>query len=160
MNIDKRQCLAGEETSILRTLPHSNIDVALIELDRDIPTTRGLAFRPPIVAEAVFTLGYPRVPMTRSPTLIMQSGEVTSQTETLISGQTVFLYSATARPGNSGGPIISKSGHVVGIVTQQLEEQRDCASVFPFHAGIDALSIQRAIEELAPSVELPLENYE
>jgi S1-C subfamily serine protease len=78
----------------------------------------------------------------------------------LIHGQEVFLYSAVARPGNSGGPIVASSGHVVGIVTQQLEDQQYKSDVAPFHAGIDTLTILNAVKELAPSLSLPFETYE
>jgi Trypsin-like peptidase domain len=160
MTLDEQQDFAGERVHVLRALAHETIDVGLIELDQDLGCVTGLAFRSPVIAEPVFTLGYPRIPMTRRPALVMQSGQVTSATETLLHGQDVFLFSAVARPGNSGGPIVAETGHVVGIVTQQLEEQVGSSSTAPFHAGIDSMTIQRAVKDLAPNVLLPVETYE
>jgi Trypsin-like peptidase domain len=160
MTIDEQQDFGGQRVRVLRALAHKRIDVGLLELDQDLSCVKGLAFRSPVIAEPVFALGYPRIPMTRRPALVMQSGQVTSQTQTLIHGQDVFLFSAVARPGNSGGPIVAETGHVVGIVTQQLEEQQRSSNTAPFHAGVDSLTIQRATEELAPSVLLPVETYE
>jgi Trypsin-like peptidase domain len=160
MSVDEEQHFAGQRLHVVRALAHKSVDVGVIETDCDMPVVPGLAFRAPTIAETIFTLGYPRVPLTRRPALIMQSGQVTSQTQKLINGQDIFLYSAIARPGNSGGPIVSESGHVVGLVTQQLEEQRAAPHSSPFHAGIDAMTTARAFEELVPGNLLPIETYE
>ena len=159
MSIDLVQEFAGQKARVVRQMAHQSIDVGLLEVDSDLPVTRGLAFRQPTVAETVFILGYPRVPMTRRAALIMQRGEVTSRTEMLIHGQPVFLFSAIARPGNSGGPIVAASGHVVGIVTQQLEAEDWTFNVAPFHAGVDSLAIVQAIGELDAGISVPLETY-
>lgn len=52
----------------------------------------------------------------------MQGGEVSVEHVTSFYGEELFLFSAIARPGNSGGPILSEDGHVVGIVTKELSE--------------------------------------
>ena len=85
----------------------------------------GVSFRDPLITETVFTLGYPRVPLSRTPHLVMQRGEVTAEDVVLFSEHHVFLYSAVARPGNSGGPILAETGHVVGIVIEELMQDSD-----------------------------------
>ncbi|MFD2436298.1 S1 family peptidase [Modicisalibacter luteus] len=107
----------------------------------------------------MYTLGYPRIPLSTEPSLVMQRGEVTNPEVTMFSGDKVFLYSAVARPGNSGGPIISESGHVVGIVTESLEENTT-QSGMPFHAGIKTAELTSAVAELDANIELPIETYE
>jgi S1-C subfamily serine protease len=71
----------------------------------------------------------------------------------------VFLYSAVARPGNSGGPVISSRGHVVGIVSEQLSEQQSTSDQ-PFYAGVSSAEILRALGELDPGIQFPWETYE
>jgi S1-C subfamily serine protease len=74
------------------------------------------------------------------------------------SGQTLFLYSAIARPGNSGGPIISSTGNVVGLVTAELKEEDESTS--SFYAGVATSEIAKAISELGVSVNVPIEDYQ
>ena len=89
----------------------------------------------------------------------MQRGEVTSTQVTLLDGREVFLYSAAARPGNSGGPVLSHSGHVLGIVTEQLADD-GLKQALPFYAGISAATISTALTDIEPSIRLPMERYE
>jgi len=115
-----------------------------------------------MVSETLFTFGYPQVALTADPILVMQRGEVTAHDVKLYTGDEVFLFSAIARPGNSGGPILASSGHVLGIVTQHLEATRleDSNSIMPFYAGISTRTLAAAIQELEPSIRLPVETYE
>jgi hypothetical protein len=158
MSVDERQIFSGREFQVRRTLSHANIDVGLIEISPGYASLVGLAFKEPRIAETIFTLGYPRIPLSREPSLIMHRGEVTSSPVTTFAGQTVFLYSAIARPGNSGGPIISLTGHVIGMVTEELREDADPTS--SFYAGIGALEIVAAVSELGVSVSVPIEDYQ
>lgn len=159
MEVDETQLIFGGRHRIIRALPHSTIDVGLLELEQPLPLLPGIAFRSPIVAEPVFTLGYPRVPLSREAMLVMQRGEITNPSATLLDGSAVFLYSAIARPGNSGGPILSETGHVLGIVTKELSE-RSKDFQMPFHAGIQTSELIEAIADLEVPITLPVENYE
>lgn len=159
MKVDEDQFIFGNHHRVIRTLPHSTIDVGLLELEQPVSRLLGIAFRSPIVAEPVFTLGYPRVPLSREAALVMQRGEITNPSVTLLDGSVVFLYSAIARPGNSGGPILSETGHVVGIVTKELSE-RSKDFRMPFHAGIQTRELVQAIADLGVTVTLPIEDYE
>jgi hypothetical protein len=159
MQIDEKQVSDGKEFRVVRALAHGEVDVALVEVDRDSPHLPGLAFRNPVVAETVYTLGYPRIPLSRSAPLVMQRGEVSCEGVMKFSGEEVFLYSAIARPGNSGGPVVAETGHVVGIVAEELSEEASRPGS-PFHAGIGASEILRAVADLEPSVAIPVETYE
>lgn len=159
MQVDEDQFILGELRRVKRTLPHPSIDVGLLEVEQPMPLLPGVAFRNPIVAESVFTLGYPRVPLSRESALVMQRGEITNPSVTLLDGSVVFLYSAIARPGNSGGPILSDTGHVVGIVTEELSEQVEGFRM-PFHAGVQTQQLVQALEELQVPITLPVETYE
>jgi hypothetical protein len=99
------------------------------------------------------------VPLSIEPALVMQRGEVTTPAVKLLNGHEVFLFSAIARPGNSGGPILSETGHVVGMVTEELVE-KSSDFCMPFHAGIRTTEIARALLDLDSSFTVPVENYE
>jgi S1-C subfamily serine protease len=93
---------------------HPTVDVAVIKFDlpdgKYIPRLAGMAFRDPDWADEVYVFGYPRVPMTADMAITVQRGEVVNPSaETIPDGQKIFLYSAIARPGNSGGPIVAQT---------------------------------------------------
>jgi S1-C subfamily serine protease len=159
MNVHDQQTFFGSSYRIIRKLSHPKVDVGIVEVTPPMQMLPDIGFRDPIVGESVVTLGYPRVPLSREAALVMQRGEVTNPSITLFDGRTVFLYSAIARPGNSGGPIISETGHVVGIVTEELFEKADDFRM-PFHAGIQTKELVRAIADLGRPVTLPVESYE
>lgn len=158
MKVDNHQSLPGREFNIIREIAHENVDVALIEVDRDLHVVQGLNFRDPHIAERVYTFGYPRVPLSIDAALVMQGGEVSVEQVTAFSKESLFLFSAIARPGNSGGPILSEDGHVVGIVTKELSENDPLKQ--PFHAGIAASTLDRALQELGCPVSLPVETWQ
>lgn len=176
MRLNSTQIHDGKAFTVQDILAHQSDDVALIQIAPSLQILPGLAFRDPLWAEPVVTLGYPRVPLSRESALLMHSGEITTPAIRTFSGHDLFLYSAVARPGNSGGPIISTSGHVVGLVTDQLSledmpdqvltgespEELSKASVIemPYFAGVGATVIAKAVAELTRSVALPIEDYQ
>lgn len=138
---------------------HPSIDVGIIELSEPcLPTNSAIGFRDPVIGEQLYVLGYPPVPMAREAALILQGGEVVNQGIDGYNGQEVFLYSAIARPGNSGGPIVAKSGQILGIVTEDRFNHDHPHALF--FAGISTSTIAHALSELAVDVELPIETYE
>ena len=106
-----------------RAHAHPSVDVAVIEFDfpegEYIPRLGGMAFRDPAWSDEVYVFGYPRVPMTAEMAITVQRGEVVNPSaETIPDRQRIFLYSAIARPGNSGGPIVAGDGRVIGLVVE------------------------------------------
>ena len=106
-----------------RAHAHPSVDVAVIEFDfpegQYIPRLGGMAFRDPAWSDEVYVFGYPRVPMTAAMAITVQRGEVVNPSaETIPDRQRIFLYSAIARPGNSGGPIVAGDGRVIGLVVE------------------------------------------
>lgn len=158
MAVDTQQGVPERGFNVVRQLVHPTVDVGLLEVDRDLTVVAGLNFREPHIGERVFTFGYPRVPLSREAALVMQGGEVSVERVTGLHGDELFLFSAIARPGNSGGPILSEHGHVVGIVTQELSEQE--SKTHPFHAGIASSTIAQAIGELNCGAVLPVETWQ
>ncbi|MFE3003101.1 trypsin-like peptidase domain-containing protein [Nocardia sp. NPDC059246] len=65
-----------------------------------------------------WAFGYPRVPSAIDPPpLVVDRGGVANPEVSSMFGPEYFLFSATPRPGNSGGPIVAQDGRVIGIVT-------------------------------------------
>lgn len=157
MEVDTQQGVPGRGFNVVRCLSHPTVDIGLLEVDQDLTVLPGLNFREPQVGEGVFTFGYPRVPLSREAALVMQGGEVSVERVTGLHGDELFLFSAIARPGNSGGPILSEHGHVVGIVTRELSEKD--SHNHPFHAGIASSTIACAIDELECGLSLPVETW-
>jgi S1-C subfamily serine protease len=112
----------GKRTPLRLIAQDENTDLALLQ---DVgASSRPLAFRPGgqtaiRAGERVVLVGYPA----RS-----QLGGV-NVTEGLVSGlrgplgdQSRFQYSAPTQPGNSGGPVLDQTGHVVGVVVSQIDK--------------------------------------
>ena len=136
---------------------HRRHDVGLIRLHGPpLAPILGLAFRPPIVGETVHVLGYPKLPKLRDAAVIMQTGTVTSESVVGLDGRNLFLYSAIARPGNSGGPIVSSDGYVVGIVSTDLTAKYDNEEQFsPHFAGVSATVVRTATQQLFTNLFFP-----
>lgn len=97
----------------------------------------------PQVLEDIITVGYPPVAMTRDSYQLAHKGEINSLVEDYL-GRKLFLFSAKTSPGNSGGPVIDKTGMVVGMVTQDMFHKGayDVEGQLPYYAAIPAESIR------------------
>ncbi|MCV7084382.1 S1 family peptidase [Mycolicibacter hiberniae] len=135
---------------------HPTLDVAVIKFDlpegKYIPRVPGMAFRDPDWADEVYVFGYPRVPMTADMAITVQRGEVVNPAaETIPDRNKVFLYSAIARPGNSGGPIVAQDGRVIGLVVEDSAESTSTNAgpgAAPFYRGIPSGEVVRALDDL------------
>lgn len=136
--------------------PHPTLDVAVIKFEmpegKYIPRLGGMAFRDPDWADEVYVFGYPRVPMTAEMAITVQRGEVVNPAATTIPDrQKIFLYSAIARPGNSGGPIVAQDGRVIGLVVEDSAGAPSTGTgpnAAPFYRGIPSSEVIRALDEL------------
>lgn len=163
MKIDKHQTTnQGQAFDIADQITHQEADVGLIRVDSKLAVVKGLAFLDPSISQRVYSLGYPRIPMASEASLVMQSGEVTNESITTTQKEKAFLYSAIVRPGNSGGPLLSIDGYVVGISMQDLIEKNNKENVpfSPHFAGIPASEIARCVAELDAKAVIPMENFE
>ena len=164
MKVDPQQKFQGREyefsdESIHR---HPEIDVAVIRVDGPpLTPLPGLVLRPPIVAQSVFALGYPKLPGLREAPVTMQQGAVTNESVTSLDGQSLFLYSAIARPGNSGGPVMSDDGFLVGMsIVDATAEYYDEDAFSPHYAGIPSQVLFQAMDDLELGVHLKYQTYE
>jgi Trypsin-like peptidase domain len=136
---------------------HDAVDVAVLEVEGDLMPLGGLAFRDPAWTDRVTIYGFPRIPYIKETALVVQSGEVVNPSVTNFDGDTLFVFSAVARPGNSGGPIVGSDGRVLGIVTDTLEHQDKPSS--PFFAGVPTQVVANAMADLGLCDLLPIEDW-
>ncbi len=164
MKLDRRQAFQGNEYAINADSihRHDELDVAVIRVDEPrLSPTAGILLQAPVVAQPVYTLGYPRLPCLREASVTMQPGAVTNESVTSLAGDSLFLYSAIARPGNSGGPVMSEEGYIVGLSIVHAVGQYDDVDAFsPHYAGIPAQVLVKAVEDLDLGFQLPFENYD
>jgi S1-C subfamily serine protease len=151
--------------------PDEQLDVGLIEVEEvenGLNGLPGIAFRDPAWGDQTYVLGYPAVPTSDDVYLASQQGSVVSPGSndvgserelTTHRGEVVapsissymtdvnyFYYSAIARPGNSGGPIIAQDGRVVGLVSDSTFDKGK-PGVERFYRGVPTRQIVRALSE-------------
>lgn len=159
MHLIGRQVFQGIECVIDSFTCHEKEDIAVVRVSKSLNVPLGLSFSPPTIAQSVLSLGYPKIPFVREAALIMQKGEVTNEFATTLDGHCVFLYSAIARPGNSGGPVVSTDGHIVGMSMQDLTLNTDGRQFSPHFAGIRSDLIAQCVSDLKLGVQIPFETY-
>lgn len=102
-------------------------DVAVIQVETQ-GVQKGLWFAKPHVGQAVWALGYPIIPGVEKAVLTMESGEVVGHAEFYNPRARMVLVNSICRPANSGGPILTPDGLVVGICSGDYAEYGDSAS--------------------------------
>ena len=163
LSLDKQQTFQRrtfDTDSELMIHTHDHIDVAIIEVDGVLVPAAGAVFRQPVAAETVYTLGYPQIPCSRDAVPIIQPGTVTNPNVVSFSNEVLFLYSAIARPGNSGGPVVSSDGYIVGIVSRDLTTDGSEDAFSPHYAGVPASTVRQAVNETLPKIDLPFEHFD
>ena len=155
--------IGGKTVAQERASVHPQIDIGVIYLkDQVTPQLPDLAFRDALILEAVVIAGYPRVPLSSEPGMTFQTGEICGHISMMMGASPVELFSAIARPGNSGGPVVAMDGRVVGIVSWSLERQKEDADLMtplPFFAAVPSKVIANALAELDGVTSLPWEDW-
>ncbi|MBP0446455.1 trypsin-like peptidase domain-containing protein [Roseomonas sp. SSH11] len=111
-----------EVTATIRTRD-SRRDLAILDLREAAGPALAFRAEPAIRrGDSVVTYGFPLAGMLASgPTLT--TGDI-SALAGLADNRAHYQISAPVQPGNSGGPLLDLSGHVVGIITSKLNAQR------------------------------------
>ena len=117
-------------------------DLAILELNKAPGDAKPFCLNADLkVITDILTIGYPPVPTTRGSYPLFHRGEVNSKVESYW-GHNLFLFSAKTNPGNSGSPVIDGDGTILGIVTEQLEEQEGYKKgKLPYYAAIPSTQI-------------------
>lgn len=166
MRMDRKQRFKGREYEVQDDSVHSHErdDVAVLRiLKGSLEPIAGLVLRPGTVGETVYALGYPKLPTLREAAVVMQQGTITTGGVTSLEGESLFLYSAISRPGNSGGPIMSEDGYLVGMTSRDLTgEYKDgvARGFAPHYAAVPSQVVVRAIRELGFELGVPFVNLE
>ena len=109
-------------------LTDDRADLALLTFDGDpMPGIPGFRLRDGSVLEDVLTIGYPQIRGFDSVLvaetaqvaghLKSSTGQVVGSERSYLDGQPCYLITARVKGGSSGGPVIGKDGHVLGLVT-------------------------------------------
>lgn len=156
--------IRGQRFNIKDARSHEIVDVGLIFLNETIePLSKDMAFRDSKLLEPIVIAGYPTIPRSLAPCYTLQTGEISGQIKNTMDSYPMDLFSAIARPGNSGGPVLGMDGCITGIVTRSLERQQeesDAMAVLPFFASVPASEIGRCIGEITDGgIDVPWENY-
>ena len=166
LSLDKKQNFQNIQCTIKQEpiLEDEKEDVAIIQADKSLEPVTGMVFQAPVIGKNVFALGFSGIPNTKhEPILTMHGGAVTNESVTLYGPkeENLFLCSAISRPGNSGGPIISEDGYIIGIVSKDLTQKNiDQKGFSPHYAGVAAHVIIKVIESKGLNITIPFENFE
>lgn len=164
MTLDATVQVAGQEAHVERYVSHDEVDVGIIFLKGNILLSLpDIAFRRARILEDVVVAGYPSIPRGLIPTVTLHRGEICGRIEQTMDGFPLELFSAIARPGNSGGPIVSLDGRIVGLVTRSLErqmEEADAIMPLPFFSAVPADVIRDAVSHLVHGIDVPWEDYQ
>ena len=103
--------------------PANDVAVLRPRFSRGAHVAMSLSTVPARLGEGVFTLGYPD-PDDLGVSLKMTSGEISSLFGEGDDARHLQI-SIPVQPGNSGGPVVDNSGHVIGIILARLSETAD-----------------------------------
>ena len=128
-----------------------------------------------VVLDEVLVMGYPPIPFTKDAYMVALKGEVNAVVEDYSSIKHLVL-SSTVRPGNSGGPVISQCGYLVGMVTQttcntnstkdkqnKLNDDAETEKLMdkaPYYMALNGQELFESIKEIDGNIDIFFENYQ
>jgi S1-C subfamily serine protease len=149
---------------------HAIVDLGVIILDEPVSVfCKDIALRNSTLLEKVVVAGFPIIPRKKYVCPMIQSGEIAGRIVSYGEGDNdiqLELFTAISRPGNSGGPLMSADGKLLGIVTQSLEREQEeidkGQSILPCFAAIPADVVFKSYNELkvAQDFNIPWEDYQ
>lgn len=93
------------------------LDVALIELDRDVSDVKPMRIsQHRELLDEVVVFGFPPIADLPTPQLFVNRGEVSAES-VLSDGLQVIFVTCLLRGGYSGGPVVNRRGQVIGLVS-------------------------------------------
>lgn len=137
-----------DEIQIVKVFEDNERDIALILVAELFNKPFFLSKNLNVLTE-IITIGYPTIPTTKNAYRVYHKGEVNSFVEDYWNNK-LFLISAKTSSGNSGSPIIDKTGMVVGIISEELFEKEAFfeKGKLPYYAGIPTDEILKSVDKL------------
>lgn len=125
-------------------------DLALLPVNtpNSVPVFKVLG--DPEVLQPLVVVGYPRIAFTMNQYPLVHRGECNGRVKTL-DGHDLIAISCHVSPGNSGGPVMSDIGEIMGIVTQSNEGNYSTVSdpsdqkLVVYHMAIPGTVVQEFI---------------
>ncbi|WP_082480196.1 MULTISPECIES: serine protease [unclassified Rhizobium] len=120
MDVDRELMVTGKRIGVRDIVTNDDDDVAIIFLDDDVVSPLpDLAFRPAHLLENIMICGYPPIARSIEPRPTFHRGEIAALDVPTFDRQHVDLFSAIARPGNSGGPcsLSGRTGRRLSVTT-------------------------------------------
>lgn len=169
IDLTKYRCfLKDDELIIKEHKVHNTHDIGIVKLNNDIDLKQIPYFGNPYILDNILTMGYPPLRGMREAVLITQKGEINAISKDWQKCDCITI-SSTVRPGNSGGPVISSNGYIVGIVTQSANSTKSASTdkdtfqenhSIPFYNAIASTSIIKILTEIDESIPILYENYQ
>jgi S1-C subfamily serine protease len=100
-----------------------DIDVAVIELSTPSAAQPFVLKSGHDLLDEVVVMGYPPIPKSSDAYLVANRGEVSAEIKLQGEDHEMLIVSCLLRGGNSGGPVVNRRGHVLGIVSRNLEHR-------------------------------------
>lgn len=142
-----------EYNSIILSVDHKR-DLAILQIeDKDFTPLKTLPYSirrtQADLGEELFTLGYPR------DEIVYNMGYLSAKTG--YKGDTSSCQlSLTANPGNSGAPVFSKNGEIVGIITTRQTQAEDVVFALKSNNIFKMVDSLKAIDTTFKKVKLPV----
>jgi S1-C subfamily serine protease len=112
------------------THPDPNIDLLILKCEQNLPTSSAPAvpigthldawIQDEFLLSKVLIMGFPKIPLTTRTFLVCAEAEVNAVVKLLMPPALHFVLSSTARGGFSGGPAITDTGELLGVITSSL----------------------------------------
>lgn len=109
---------------VIRPKASDELDVALVRLAEPVQDRRPFRLTTGRdLLDEVVVFGFPPVPQADDAYLVVNRGEISADIKLYRSELQVLVVSSLLRGGNSGGPVVSRRGQVIGTVSQNLFQQ-------------------------------------
>jgi S1-C subfamily serine protease len=140
---------AGEPLRLGEMVLSEQFDIAVAPL-REVVSGPCFALSDVVeIFDEVFTLGYPKVPRAES-ILLGHRGEVNGLANLYRERCPALLISNLVSPGSSGGPVLTRDGHCVGMTINWLEGEfgeKEKLATMRFSAALPADLLRKTIEQ-------------
>ena len=146
-------------------------DIAVLDLNQAVDNISTF----PIFSDAndldeVLIMGYPSIPGADADYLLTLKGEVNAVVNNYLSNTISLILSSVTRPGTSGGPVISKNGYIVGMVTQFNDvvdsscfsefDKKEVGNHYPYYMAMQGKKLFDGIKEIDPTIDISFEDYQ